>query len=123
MRKKAYTSKEEYRCPAPEKLTPMDKKSIGIRQRDRYLCQACLHLYKGTERQYEYTGIEVHHITPLEEDISKAFEDDELVSLCRVHHEMAEADEIPRELLRKWAKESEVHFSGEERIVKKEAKV
>lgn len=77
------------------------QKSLNIRERDDFMCRVCrLNLY-GTVKQYNSTDIEVHHIIPLEEDDTKAFEDNNLISLCRYHHEMAECGDIPRkELLR-----------------------
>lgn len=77
------------------------QKSLSIRQRDDFLCRICrLNLY-DTIKQYNSTNIEVHHIIPLEVDDSKAFDDSNLISLCRFHHELAECGTIPqKELIR-----------------------
>ena len=75
------------------------KKSIEIRERDNYLCRICrLNLY-DTVRQYNNDYIEVHHIIPLQIDDTKAFDDNNLISLCHYHHELAEDGTIPKEEL------------------------
>lgn len=70
------------------------RKSIEIRERDHYLCRACL-----AQGVINYDGIEVHHIIPLAEDESRAFDDDWLISLCTNHHKAADRGEISREVL------------------------
>lgn len=66
------------------------QKSIEIRKRDGYLCRVCLG--KGIIKLA--TG--VHHIVPLEEDPTMAFEDDWLVSLCDGDHKKADAGVLSR---------------------------
>lgn len=75
-------------------------KSLDIRERDHHLCQACLKL----EHRLNYKSLSVHHIVPLAEDESLAFDDENLVTLCARHHEEAEKGQISRETLRAWAK-------------------
>ena len=58
------------------------------------MCQLCLRNYTGTLRPYETDDLSVHHITKIEEDASKAFDEDNLITLCRVHHEMAEEGKV-----------------------------
>lgn len=65
-----------------------------IRRRDNGVCQLCLRNYTGTLRPYETDDLSVHHITKIEEDASKAFDEDNLITLCRVHHEMAEEGKV-----------------------------
>lgn len=43
--------------------------------------------------------LSVHHIEPLEERFDLRLENDNLVTCCSRHHEMAEAGKIPREYL------------------------
>lgn len=61
-------------------------------------------------RQVEYDGLSVHHIIPLEilldDDYEKAFDLNNLITLCERHHEAAEAGKISREELIKIAKEN-----------------
>lgn len=71
----------------------------AVKKRDHYLCQLCLRGYDGTLRKFEYENTEVHHIVPIEEDESKAFDMNNLITLCRGHHEGAECGKISREEL------------------------
>lgn len=51
--------------------------------------------------------IEVHHITPIQEDVNKMYNNINLISLCKYHHNMAEYGEIPRTTLYMIAVEQE----------------
>ena len=73
------------------------KKSMEIRKRDRGLCQICIRRLYNTTQQYTYDTIEVHHITPLHEDIDKGMDNDNLLTLCKYHHYMADHGDIPRD--------------------------
>ena len=77
--------------------------SKRIRQRDLYLCAACLH--KDPPR-YTTQGLQVHHIAPLSQAWGKRLDPSNLITLCPVCHELAESGAIPAETLRTWAKES-----------------
>jgi 5-methylcytosine-specific restriction protein A len=83
------------------------KKSVEIRKRDRGLCQVCIRNLYNTQQQYTYETIEVHHIVPLHEDITRGLDDDNLLSLCKYHHYMADHGEIPRDVQHDIAKEQE----------------
>ena len=75
------------------------QKSLEIRERDDFLCRVCrLNLY-DTVKQYNNTNLEVHHIVPLEVNDTKAFDNDNLITLCHYHHELAESKTIPQEEL------------------------
>ena len=75
------------------------EKSVSIRERDRYLCQVCITGKYDTSYRYTYKDLEVHHIIPLNEDYSKRLDSNNLITLCRYHHKMAELGEISREEL------------------------
>lgn len=77
------------------------KKREDIKVRDKYLCQVCLRELYNTQQQYNMNDLEVHHIEPLKEAWDKRLDDDNLITLCRYHHELAEKDEISREELKK----------------------
>jgi 5-methylcytosine-specific restriction endonuclease McrA len=66
--------------------------------------------FPGTIRPYETDGLEVHHITKIEEDETKAFDEDNLISLCRVHHEMAEQGRVTAKDLVAIAKENNERY-------------
>lgn len=48
-------------------------------------------------------GLETHHIVPLAEDDTLAYDDDNLITLCVAHHKAAEQGEFSREALKKLA--------------------
>ena len=83
------------------------KKSAEIRVRDSYLCQCCLRNFPGTDRQYNSVGVGVHHNIPLVENRDLALDNSNLISLCSVHHEMAESGRIGREQIRRIIEEQE----------------
>jgi 5-methylcytosine-specific restriction endonuclease McrA len=71
-----------------------------IKKRDNYVCQACIRNAEGAQRRYETDNLSVHHIVPIEEDYSLRLENDNLITLCDIHHEMAEKGILNREKLR-----------------------
>lgn len=79
------------------------KKANSIKKRDYQMCRVCLLNLYNTIRQYNSENTSVHHIIPLSEDFGKRLDDDNLITLCRYHHELAENGAIPRSLLREIA--------------------
>lgn len=77
-------------------------KAERIKKDALYLCEVCRD--KGT---YTYDGLEVHHITPLAEDIDKGLDNYNLITLCKRHHEEAEAGTLPKEYLEELARHRE----------------
>ena len=75
------------------------EKSKAIRERDKYLCLVCLANKYNTINQLNYKNLEVHHIVPIKEDYEQRLNDNNLITLCNYHHQMAEAGKIPREEL------------------------
>ena len=97
-RKKKYGGKKEsFRW-----TSQWQKKREEIKQRDRYLCQACLHGAPGTEMQFNTERLSVHHIINLEKDFEKRLDNENLITLCQYHHEKAEEGSISEEQLRSW---------------------
>ena len=80
-------------------------KSIEIRYRDRYLCRVCEANLYNTVWQFNYKEVEVHHIEKLNENFDKRLDNDNLISLCRYHHKMADDGKIPKEELQELIKE------------------
>ena len=74
-------------------------KSLEIRVRDKYLCRVCINNLYNTINTYNYNKLEVHHITPVNEDYNKRLDNDNLITLCNYHHKMAEVGDISREEL------------------------
>ena len=86
--KKKRSTEEESRFRSTSAWT---KKSIEIKKRDLSLCRICL-----DAGVICWEGLEVHHIIPLSEDMGRSLDDRNLITLCRGHHEEAEAGKIDR---------------------------
>lgn len=71
------------------------EKSRQIRARDLYCCRYCL----DKEEYVNARSISVHHIVPINEEPSLWLEDDNLISLCEKHHNMAEKGLISKKIL------------------------
>lgn len=82
------------------------KKRELIKQRDNYLCVVCKRNFLDKKEKIECGAIEVHHITPYRENEDLCFDDDNLITLCKKHHEEAESNKIPRMYLRSLIKTS-----------------
>lgn len=95
-RKEAAKKEDKFRWSYDWKM-----KREHILKRDKYLCQACLHSLPGTERRLNNQELSVHHIQPLSTNYEKRLSDENLITLCRFHHEKAEKGEIPAQILSK----------------------
>lgn len=71
-----------------------------IKERDHHLCLACLHNLPKTLRRINNNKLSVHHITPLKKAWVLRLEDNNLITLCDVHHEQAEKGDISDKVLR-----------------------
>lgn len=81
------------------------RKSKAIKERDHYMCLCCK-AGMGHGKVYNTDTLEVHHIVPIEEDDDRKLDDDNLITVCRVHHEQCENGRIPREKQRELVTES-----------------
>lgn len=86
-------------------------KAEDIKKRDNYLCQVCIRGLYGTEVIYNPHELSVHHIISLSDDFERRLEDDNLITLCRKHHEMAEGGGIPLQILSGIAREQQGRLS------------
>lgn len=77
-----------------------EKKSLEIRERDHFLCQACIRELPGTIRRLNYDGLSVHHAVPVYQDWDSRLDNGNLITLCSVHHEMAESGQLSLRLVR-----------------------
>ena len=102
VRRKIRTKQNSFRSTEAWK-----RKSLEIRERYKYLCQICIRKLYGTTQQYNNREIEVHHIVPIAEDWDGRLDNDNLISLCGRHHEMAEAGKIPQAELKEIAGQQE----------------
>ncbi len=94
------STKKKSKANSFRKTNKWTEKSKSIRKRDKYLCKVCLSGKYDTNYKYTYKELEVHHIVPIEEDYSMRLDSNNLITLCRMHHEMAEKGQISREELR-----------------------
>jgi 5-methylcytosine-specific restriction endonuclease McrA len=78
------------------------RKSEEVRKKSKYLCSIC-----KEEGIYNYKDLEVHHITPIEENKDRLLDNYNLICLCQEHHKQAEIGKIDRDYLYKLAKRRE----------------
>ena len=71
------------------------RRAVQIKARDRYLCLVCL--ARGV---FTWRELEAHHIVPISEAPGLAFEDGNIITLCRDCHALADAGRIDRDTLR-----------------------
>jgi len=110
-KKKAQSKFEKKKGSIAEKFRNTkvwQEKREEIKKRDMYLCQLCLRKIGNYNRQYNSEALEVHHIEPLNSAYDKRLESSNLITLCREHHEAAEAGEITVECLKQIADEQEL---------------
>lgn len=83
------------------KTNKWHQKSKDIRERDKNLCRCCLANIYNTQFIFNFSKLEVHHITKLEEDFSRRLDDDNLITLCCYHHKLADNNVISKNILYK----------------------
>ncbi|WP_312371838.1 HNH endonuclease [Lachnoclostridium sp.] len=101
-RKKQGNDKDKFRW-----TSTWQKKRDEIKERDLYLCQACIRNLKGTLNRYTYFNLSVHHAISLEDDFEKRLDNDNLITLCELHHEMAERGDISLDIILNIIREKE----------------
>lgn len=74
------------------------RKTAVILARDYHCCRVC-----ANAGVICTSGLSVHHIISLAKDYSKRLDDDNLITLCRYHHEQAERGVIRAAELRRLA--------------------
>ena len=77
------------------------RKRDEIKERDLYLCKACAANIQPVIKAYNYKDLEVHHIIKLAEDYEKRLDNDNLITLCVLHHKMADRGQISVQRLKK----------------------
>ena len=60
-----------------------------------------LKIIQPKDNVYTYDNLQVHHIIPIAKDYNKKLDSDNLITLCRMHHEQAERGLITEEELYK----------------------
>ncbi len=72
------------------------KKSEEIKERSHFLCAVCF-----SEGRLNNQDLSTHHIMKLTERPDLLLDDNNLICLCRTHHDMADAGELGPEMLHK----------------------
>lgn len=76
------------------------KKREEIKDRDLHLCQACLLNLPGTLKKFNSESLEVHHIEKLRKKFDNGLDNDNLITLCKLHHKQADSGKIDIKLLK-----------------------
>lgn len=90
IRKKKVTDKDKFRW-----TKVWQSKREEIKERDNYLCQVCMRKLYDPRVQFNYDNLEVHHAISLEDDFERRLDNDNLITICNFHHELAESGKIP----------------------------
>lgn len=110
MKPKRSTYKKDTKPNEFRKTNAWKEKSVDIRSRDNFLCQVCIRELYNTESKYNHDNIQVHHIIPVIEDYESRLEDENLISLCKYHHDLAEEGKIGKKELQGIAREQEERY-------------
>lgn len=92
-RKKVRTEAQRFRG-----LQVWKKKRKEINERDFYMCQLCYrNLHHTVDNRINHKGnIQVHHIDDISTHWDKRLDNNNLICLCKYHHEMADNKEIDK---------------------------
>lgn len=71
------------------------RKREEIKKRDKNICIYCF-FDKKSSKKFNAVNLSVHHIDGLEEAYEKRLDNNNLVTLCRYHHELADAGKITK---------------------------
>lgn len=82
-------------------------KRTEIKERDKYLCQICIRNLYDTRLTYNYNDLEVHHAEKLNDAYEKRLDNENLLTMCKYHHKLADRGEIPFEVIKKIILEQE----------------
>lgn len=88
------------------------RKREQTKERDKHMCMVCKANMYMTTNQYNTEDLSVHHIVPLAQAFDKRLDDDNLITLCSYHHDLAERGEIPKEVLQHLVKQAKEDDKG-----------
>ncbi len=88
--------KRKYEKDAFRSTYAWQRKAEEIKERDKFLCQICIRDLYDTTNRINSEDLSVHHAIPLRESFDKRLDNDNLITVCGMHHEMAEKGLIPR---------------------------
>ena len=93
--KKPRRFKKKYEKDSFRSTAAWQRKAGENRDRDNHLCQVCIRNLYETRVRLNSVDLSVHHAIPLREDYELRLSNDNLLTLCKRHHEMAEDGVIP----------------------------
>lgn len=77
------------------------QKREEIKQRDNYLCQICIRNLYGTKKILNNINISVHHAEKIEKNYEKRLDNDNLLTVCEMHHKMCDNFDIPEVVVKR----------------------
>ncbi|NEY99252.1 hypothetical protein G4D62_08055 [Bacillus shackletonii] len=85
-----------------------------VRERDQHLCQLCVRNLYHTLQRYTFNNTQVHHVIPMKEDEDRNlwYNSENLLLVCKYHHDMCERGEVPREEQLEIVREQEYKYSN-----------
>lgn len=99
--------KRKYEKDAFRSTYAWQRKAEEIKERDHYLCQICIRNLHDTTSRINSIDLSVHHAISLKKDHTKRLDNDNLITVCGKHHEMAEKGTIPLYEVQKIIEEQE----------------
>lgn len=97
--KKPQRIKKKYEKDSFRSTAAWQRKAEEIKGRDNYLCQVCIRNLYETKVRMNSTDLSVHHAIPLKTNYELRLNNDNLITLCEWHHELAESGKIPLEVI------------------------
>ena len=83
-------------------IVPNGKKTKKkIKELDNYLFQICIRELYGTKRKYNHENLQVHHAIPINSNKDLKLDENNLVTLCSMHHSMCDKGQIPYKEVKK----------------------
>ncbi len=71
------------------------------------MCQICIREMYDTNRKYNCNDLQVHHAVPINASKELRLDDNNLITLCSMHHAMCDRGEISSDEIKKIIDEQE----------------
>ena len=65
------------------------------------MCQICIREMYNTRRKYNCNDLQVHHAVPVNANEELRLDDNNLITLCSMHHAMCDRGEISSDEVKK----------------------
>lgn len=97
-----YNNRSDVNAIKIRSSTKWQKKRQEIQEHANFICEYCFEHNRLT-----YNDLSVHHIEKLEDNPGKAYDNYNLILLCKYCHKLADSNKIDAEELKKIAKDRE----------------